>query len=181
MGHWPGGTSVMRFCIRTKNLSALRRGPTLAAFAAVLAICVISTAARPEIGIAGASDADWTVLTIAPDGAWGTATDTYLNRAIANAIAHCRAASQSTLGCGAIQVSVQRGWALGLRCGRENILGTGATLTEAADRARERELALRKFYQPDMESCRQSVVVAPDGSVKLPQPRAIVFDSSGDR
>ena len=171
----------MRICIGMKDFSAAGRSSTLAAFGAALALCVISTAARPEIGIAGASDADWTVLTIAPDGGWGAATDAYVNRAVASAIRRCRATSRSALGCGAHQVSVQRGWALALRCGRENILRTGATLAEAAERARERELELRKFYQPEMESCRQFVVVAPDGSVKLPPHQAIVSGSNGDR
>jgi len=140
-----------------------------------------STVAKAQIGLAGASTADWTVLTIAPDGSWGTSTEGYVNRAIATAVARCRAMSRSALGCGAYQVSVQGGWALGWRCGRETILKTGATLAEATERARKRELELRRFYQPRMEGCRQLVVVAPDGSVKIAQPQAIVSDSSRDR
>jgi hypothetical protein len=141
----------------------------------------VASVAEAQIGLAGASDADWTVLTVAPDGAWGTSTEGYLNRAIADAIQRCRAMSRSTLGCGAYQVSVQAGWALASRCGRENILAKGATLAEATESARQRELELRRLYQPAMESCRQLVVVAPDGSVKAPEPQAIASDSSRGR
>jgi len=167
--------------LRVNGVRAPLRPLTSAACAAALGLCVISTAARPDIGIAGASDADWTVLTIAPDGAWGTATEASVSRAIANAVERCRATSRSALGCGAYQVSVQRGWALGLRCGREHILRTGTTLLEATERARQRELELRQLYQPEMESCRQVVVVAPDGTIKVPQPQATVSDSNGHR
>src|SRR5205807_3380739 len=79
-----------------------------------VALFAISTTTRAEIRLVGASDADWTVLTISPDGSWGTATEGYLNRAIASAIERCRAMSRSALGCGAYQVSVQNGWALGM-------------------------------------------------------------------
>jgi hypothetical protein len=167
--------------LRVEGVRALLRLVTSAACAVALGLCVISTAARPEIGIAGASDADWTVLTIAPDGAWGTATEASVRQAIATAVERCRATSRSALGCGAYQVSIQRGWALGLRCGRENILRTGTTLAEVTESGRQRELELRRSYQPEMESCRQVVVVAPDGSIKVPQPQAIVSDSDGNR
>lgn len=151
------------------------------AYAAGLGLCVISTTARAEIRLAGASDADWTVLTVAPDGSWGTSTEGNVNRAIADAIKRCRAMSGPVLGCGAYQVSVQGGWALGLRCGRETILAKGASLADAIESARKRERELRGFYQPEMESCRQLVVVTPDGSVKLPQPQEIASGSSWDR
>jgi hypothetical protein len=137
-----------------------------------------ATEAASQIGLAGASDADWTVLTIEPDGAWGTATEGSLNRAIATAIARCRVMSNRTLGCGAYMVSVQQGWALGLRCGKENILATGATLAGAAERAHRRELELRRQYYPELKTCRQLVVVGPDGSAKVPPPQAIVSESS---
>ena len=148
-------------------------------FACALGLSVsISVAAHAQIGLAGASDADWTVLTIAQDGAWGTGTDMFPNRAIATAIARCRAMSTQTLGCGAYSVTVQRRWALGLRCGKENILATGATLAEVMEGARRRELELRTIYQPEMGSCGTMVVVAPDGSVTVPLHQAVASDSN---
>ena len=85
--------------------------------------------------------------------------------------------SQTAMGCGAYQISVQGGWALGLRCGQETILGKGDTLAAAVQSARTREQTLRTFYQPLLESCHQLVAVAPDGIVVVPQPLAIASDS----
>src|SRR5262245_23255775 len=65
---------------------------------------------------------DFTVLTMAPDGSWGAATETQINHAIARAIANCKAISGAELGCGAYFTSIRGGWSLGIRCGSENIL-----------------------------------------------------------
>ena len=139
---------------------------------ALLLTLNVSTAAHAQIGVAGTSNADWTVLTVAPDGGWGTATDAYINEATSRAIAQCRSMSTRTLGCGARLVSIQGGWALALRCGNEDVLATGATLLEAAKHAHRRELELRELYHPNMASCGQLVVVGPDGFVKKAQPQA---------
>ena len=56
-------------------------------------------------------------------------------------------------------------FALGLRCGNENILAAGESLEAARAVARAREDVLRRDYHPDMGSCRQVVMVAPDGKV----------------
>lgn len=139
------------------------------AVACALVLCAgISTTALGQIRLTGASDANWTVLTMASDGAWGAATEEYVNRAIAKAIARCRAMSTRALGCGAYQISVQRSWALGLRCGDRNILTAGATLAEATESARRREEELRRRYHPGMASFRHIVSVAPDGSIATP-------------
>ena len=82
---------------------------------------------------------DFTVLTMAPDGAWGTATDPRVNRAIYLAISNCKAMSSANLGCGAYQTTVRGGWSLGIRCGRENIITADRDLAEAEHRARKRE------------------------------------------
>jgi hypothetical protein len=148
---------------------------------AVVLTLSVSTAADAQINLAGASDADWTVLTIAPSGGWGTATEGSVNQAISGAIARCRSMSNRTLGCGAHQVSVQRGWALAVRCSEENILATGATRLEATESALRRELELRSLYHSKIQSCRQLVLVGPDGSVKVPQAQAVASDSSSDR
>ena len=77
---------------------------------------------------------DVTVLTIARDGSWGTATDTFVNRAIALAIRDCKAMSQRLLGCGASFTTVQSGWSLALLCGDETIIAAakGNSLTRSA-------------------------------------------------
>lgn len=158
-----------------------RKGRWLSLAVAVALAIGASAEAASQIGLVGASDADWTVLTVASDGAFGTATEGYMNRALAIAIERCRAASRSALGCGAYQISLQGGWALAMRCGKENILAKGVSLADAAERARRREAELRRLYHPDLDSCRQLVVVAPDGLVKLPQSQAVASGSSRER
>ena len=148
--------------------------------AALLLTLNVSTVAYAQISIAGASNADWTVLTVAPDGGWGTATDAYIGDATSRAIAQCRSMSTRTVGCGARLVSIQGGWALALRCGREDILATGATLLEATKNAHRRELELRKLYPANMASCGQLVIVGPDGSIKEPQPQELASASRHD-
>ena len=130
---------------------------------AVVLLIGISTGAFGQVRLVSEVDADWTVLTMAPDGAWGTATEEYSHQALANAIKRCRAMSTQTLGCGAYAVHVQRGWAIGMRCGNESILATGTILAEAVDGARNRADELRRNYYPEMPGCRTVVTVAPGG------------------
>jgi len=113
---------------------------------------------------------EWTVLTMAPDGSWGVGTDLFVNRAIAQAIRTCRAMSGGRLGCGAVHVSVQAGWSLGIRCGDENILAADQSLDTAERIARERELELRYVYERDMAPCRRVVTLDPQGRIIAPQP-----------
>jgi hypothetical protein len=112
---------------------------------------------------------DFTVLTMAPDGAWGTATDPRINRAIFLAIENCKAMSGAKIGCGAYMTSVRGGWSLGIRCGRENIIVADRDLAEAEERARRREAELRALYAPNMPSCARLVTVDPNGGVVMPQ------------
>ena len=106
---------------------------------------------------------DFTVLTMAPDGAWGVATEPLINRAIAGAIASCKAMSAMELGCGAYLTSIRAGWSLGIRCGRETIIVADKDLTEAERRALRREVELRAYYVPDMPECIRVVTVDPSG------------------
>jgi hypothetical protein len=117
-----------------------------------------------------AANDDWTVLTMAPDGSWGAATSSSINRAVAAAIANCKMEYQRKLGCGAFYTSIQAGWSLGIRCGRENIVVTGKTLAEAEQAAVRREAELRLLYVPDMPSCRRVVSVDPKGAITVPHP-----------
>ena len=111
---------------------------------------------------------DFTVLTMAPDGAWGTATDPQVNRAIFLAINNCKAMSGMELGCGAYSTSIRAGWSLGIRCGHENILVADKDLAEAERRALKREADLRAHYVPDMPECVRVVTVDPSGRI-VPQ------------
>src|SRR4051794_133977 len=99
------------------HAATMRKALRRTAVGALLLTVSISTAAYGQIRLTGASDADWAVLTVASDGAWGTATEAYISQAISGAISRCRAMSNRTLGCGAQLVSIQRGWAFALRCG----------------------------------------------------------------
>src|SRR5262245_29680573 len=111
---------------------------------------------------------DFTVLTLAPDGAWGTATDSRINRAIYQAIRNCRAMSETVLGCGAYMTTVRGGWSVGVRCGNENIIVADRNLAEAEQRARRREAELREHYVREMPPCARVVTVDPNGAVVGP-------------
>jgi hypothetical protein len=112
---------------------------------------------------------DFTVLTMAPDGAWGTATDPRINRAIFLAIQNCKAMSGAKIGCGAYMTTVRGGWSLGIRCGGENIIVADRNLAEAEERARKREAELRERYVPDMPACARVATVDPNGAIVMPQ------------
>jgi hypothetical protein len=111
---------------------------------------------------------DFTVLTLAPDGAWGTATDPRINRAIHLAISNCKIMSGAALGCGAYLTTVRGGWSLAIRCGSENITAADRNLAEAERRALRRESELRARYVPGMPPCARVVTVDPNGSVLMP-------------
>lgn len=115
-----------------------------------------------------ASDGRWTVLTMAPDGSWGAATESSSNRAIANAVAECKFKYRAAIGCGGYQVAVQRGWVLGIRCGNENILVAALDLAIAKQSALLREVELRRSYVPDMPACRRVVTIDPRGTIAVP-------------
>lgn len=118
---------------------------------------------------------DFTVLTMAPDGAWGTATDPQINRAIYHAIKNCKAMSTAELGCGAYQTTVRGGWSLGIRCGRDNIIVADRDLAEAERRARWREADLRAFYVKNLPPCVRVVTVDPNGHVVVPKAPAVEY------
>jgi hypothetical protein len=118
-------------------------------------VCALAVAfgvaqARSETWRETAAAEDWmhdfTVLTMAPDGAWGVATEPFVNRAIANAIARCKAMSGKDLGCGAYMTSIRAGWVLGIRCGRQNIIVADRDLAEAERRALRREGEFLSYY-----------------------------------
>jgi hypothetical protein len=113
---------------------------------------------------------DYTALTLAPDDRWGTATDAYLNQAIAGAIANCKAMSGAQLGCGAYLVTIRAGWSLGLRCGDHVIVVAERGLADAELMANRRERDLRENHAPDMPPCMRVVTVDPRGRIIAPKP-----------
>jgi hypothetical protein len=137
---------------------------------ALVAVFAQSASSQPPAIEAWAHD--FTVLTMAPDGAWGTATDPQVNRAIAGAIGNCKAMSEMVLGCGAYLTTVRGGWSLGIRCGDENIIVADRHLVEAEQRARRREVELRERYVRHMAPCVRVVTVDPNGVAIAPPPAA---------
>ena len=144
-------------------------------------ICLALTLATPPMATPAVANDDWTVLTMAPDGSWGAATSFSINRAIAFAIANCKIDHQREIGCGAAFTSIQGGWSLGIRCGRENIIAAEKTLAGAEQAAMRREAELRRLYMPDMPSCRRVVTVDPNGAIIMPLSDARATGRIADR
>lgn len=130
------------------------------------------TALSPNPPLLAQTNADWTkdvtVLVIAPDGTWGTATEPSFNQALAKAIAHCKSNYRQEIGCGYRSTSVRAGWSLALRCGQDNIIVAARTLHAAEQAAVDSELNLRRDYRPDMPPCVRVVSVDPDGGIIAP-------------
>lgn len=111
---------------------------------------------------------DWTVVTMAPDGAWGVATDMYMIKALAEAVDKCTAMTVRNVdyvGCGSHFTTIRAGWTVGLRCGERNIISAEANLNDAEKRANWREFELRRLYDPDMPRCQRVMTVDPAGQV----------------
>jgi hypothetical protein len=142
----------------TAGALLLTLGALMAAFA---------QSASPQPAVIEEWAHDFTALTMAPDGAWGTATDPRVNRAIHLAIGNCKIMSGAELGCGAYLTTVRGGWSLGIRCGGENIIAADRNLAEAERRAHNREIELRERYVPGMPPCARIVTVDPNGEVLL--------------
>src|SRR5688572_29802419 len=117
---------------------------------------------------------DVTVLTIAPDGTWGAATEGSIGRAIANAIGDCKSRYRREIGCGHQLTSVRAGWSLVMRCGNENIIVAAGTLVEVEQAAINREVELRQVYVPDMPPCIRVVSVDPQGTIVAPNVAELV-------
>lgn len=131
----------------------------LRAFAAII-VCLV----MPALAIVPDQD-DWTVVTMAPDGSWGAATEPLVGQALARAIRNCKAMSGTKIGCGAQFRAIQAGWVLATRCGDRNIVVAERLLADAERAARERETDLRQHYAPDLPPCRRVLTVNPRGGV----------------
>jgi hypothetical protein len=109
-----------------------------------------------------------TVVTMAPDGAWGVATAMSTNFALPRAIANCRRMSGAELGCGASMIASRGGWIVAVRCDNDNILAADPSLAEAKRSAVEIEADIRLRYRPDLPPCAQVLTVDPHGMVVVP-------------
>jgi hypothetical protein len=139
------------------------------ACALALGVSVVGAAvAQTASPLADDDSAPLTVLTMAPDGAWGAGSAPTTGAAIAAAVAGCRRSSGKGLGCGAYSTAIRGGWSLGIQCGGQNILASAKTLVEAEQAAIDREVELRRFYLPEMPPCIRVVSVDPSGAVIAP-------------
>ena len=111
---------------------------------------------------------DWTVFTMAPNGAWGVATDMWIIGGLARATSDCKTMSGGALGCGAHYTAIRAGWTLGIRCGDKNIIVSEMNLEDAEFSADWREYEFRKLYYPDLPACIRVVTVDPNGSIVAP-------------
>jgi hypothetical protein len=115
-----------------------------------------------------------TVLTMAPNGAWGVATADSIGPAIAAAVARCNGKHRGAIGCGASYTTIRAGWSLGIRCGGENILVAEQALVEAEQAAIDREAELRRRHTSGMPPCVRVVSVDPSGTVVAPYAADLV-------
>jgi hypothetical protein len=143
------------------------RGRFVSALLLANAMLIAAPPARADDGAVMLGDYV-TVLTLARDGAWGTATETSTSRAIAYAIRDCKAMSGRALGCGALFTTVRSGWSIAELCGDETIIAAAARLADAEQIAKEREYRLRHVYQRNMPPCTRVATIDPDGRVVAP-------------
>ena len=133
---------------------------------AVIILCLV----MPALAIVPDQD-DWTVVTMAPDGAWGSATEPSVNQALAKTIAYCKGMSGREIGCGAQSRAIKGGWILATRCGDTNILVAEKRLADSERAARQREADLRDHYTRDLPPCRRVLTVNPHGGVIVAKPQ----------
>src|SRR4051794_26687540 len=110
----------------------------------------------------------WTVLTLASDGAWGTATDFFMGRAIAFAIRNCKAVSDRPIGCGARLTATRAGWSVAMLCGTTPIIAARKQLADTERAVADRETELRQVYLRDMPPCARVATVDPNGAIVEP-------------
>jgi hypothetical protein len=108
-------------------------------------------------------DSEWTVVTLARDGSWGTATSELQSRALASALRKCKAMSDGRSDCGAEIIAIRKGWTLGILCGDHRILVAATDLITAIRDAQARELHLWELYGGKLPICESIVTVDPQG------------------
>ncbi len=153
------------------SLAKLARVAPVIACASAIGLAAVDPAFAQAGASATSGDSpDWwtkdvTVVTMAPGGAWGVATEATASLGIAKAIADCRKKTGTEIGCGAYQITIRGGWILATRCGDRNILAADHSLAEAKRIALDREADLRRLYAPNMPPCKRVLTVNPSGAV----------------
>lgn len=116
---------------------------------------------------ASASDDQWIALTLARDGAWGTATHVSRAMSISLAIRNCKQMAGHANDCGSLHTSVQAAWSLAILCGDYNVVVTAGTLADAEAAARRRQIDLAASYAADLPPCVRVVTVDPAGRITI--------------
>jgi hypothetical protein len=147
----------------------IRRAAALAVALTLAAPCVPFAQTLLEFEVAPT-----TVLTMAPNGSWGAASNDSVGVAIAMAIARCNGRHHHAIGCGASSTAIRAGWSLGIRCGQQNILVAEKTLVEAEQAAIDREMELRRLDASGMVPCVRVVSVDPSGAIIAPYAADLV-------
>ncbi|MGH8430993.1 MAG: hypothetical protein ACREUF_11370, partial [Solimonas sp.] len=111
------------------------------------------------------ADPEWTVLTVAVNGAWGVSTARRQTEAIAGAVRRCQMRSTDPSDCGAELIAYRTGWALAILCGHHRILVSDGDREEVEAAAYERIAALKQASASSLPRCRRVLTVDPVGTV----------------
>jgi hypothetical protein len=122
-------------------------------------------AAAPSALAQAGPDSEWTVLTVAHNGAWGVSTARSQGEAIAGALRQCQARSPDPADCGAELVAYKVGWAVAILCGDRRVVVSAGNLDEAEQAAYERIAALKLACPTGLPPCRRLLTVDPAGVV----------------
>jgi hypothetical protein len=133
-------------------------------------LAILPVSAPSALAEAGC-DAEWTVLTVAHNGAWGLSTARSQGEAIAGALRRCQSRSPDPDpghgDCGAELVAYRVGWALAILCGDHRVVVSADDLEEAETAAHERIAALKLSYASGLPPCRRLLSVDPAGTVTI--------------
>ena len=122
---------------------------------------------------------DFTVLTMAPDGAWGTATDVYVNGAINRAIKSCKEMSEQADRLRRLYDDGSRRLELRYPMWARNDPCRGARFGGSGTAALMREAELRYTYSRNMPPCRRIVTVDPNGNAVVDPNGNAVREGTG--
>ena len=125
--------------------------------------------------------AEWTVVTLARDGSWGSGSDTFQGPALASALRKCNAMSGDGSDCGAEFTAVRNGWTLGLLCGDHRVLVAATDVASAWQAARDRIAYLKLQYGDLLPECRRIVTIDPDGFASASRVRPAKAADTGQR
>lgn len=108
---------------------------------------------------------EWTVVTLALDGSWGTGTADSQSAAIASALRKCNAMAGAVNDCGAEFTAIKSGWTIGFLCGEHRVLAAATDHFAAEQQAEDRKRYLATHYGTGFPPCRHIVTIDPDGFV----------------